>query len=47
MTYVGEKMKAMAWKPPAGFNMPPRKPDWSTELPIAWRSLPDAFASQP
>jgi ketosteroid isomerase-like protein len=47
MTYVGETMKAMAWKPPAGFNMPPRKPDWSTELPIAWRSLPDAFASQP
>ena len=45
MTYIGETMKAMAWKPPAGFNMPPRKPNWSTELPHAWRQLPDAFAS--
>lgn len=44
MTYIGETMKAMAWKPPAGFNMPPRKPDWSTDLPLAWRALPDAFA---
>ncbi len=43
MTYIGETMKAMAWQPPAGFNMPPRKPNWSTNLPKAWRSLPDAF----
>ena len=46
MTYVGETMKAMAWRPPAEFNMPPRKPNWSTDLPVAWRSLPDAFASE-
>ena len=45
MTYIGETMKAMAWKPPPGFNMPPRKPNWSTELPAAWRSLPTAFAN--
>jgi hypothetical protein len=46
MTFIGETMKAMAWKPPVGFNMPPRKPDWSTELPAAWRSLPDAFKQE-
>ena len=45
MTYIGETMKAMAWRPPEIFNMPPAKPDWSTELPHAWRSLPDAFKS--
>ena len=43
MKYIGETMKAMAWQPPEGFNMPPRKPDWSTYLPTAWRALPDAF----
>jgi len=46
MTYVGETMKAMAWRPPAEFNMPPRKPNWSTDLPVAWRSLPDAFGNE-
>jgi hypothetical protein len=46
MKYIGETMKAMAWQPPAEFNMPPRKPVWSTELPAAWRSLPDAFKQQ-
>jgi ketosteroid isomerase-like protein len=46
MTYVGETMKAMAWRPPAEFNMPPRKPNWSTDLPFAWRSLPDAFGNE-
>lgn len=45
MTYVGETMKAMAWHPPAGFNMPPRKPDWRTHLPKAWRHLPTAFSA--
>ncbi|EEB77146.1 hypothetical protein GPB2148_287 [marine gamma proteobacterium HTCC2148] len=44
MTYIGETMKAMAWKPPAEFNMPPGKPDWSTHLPAAWVHLPDVFA---
>lgn len=43
MTYIGETLKAMQWQPPAEFNMPPRKPDWSTHLPAAWQHLPDAF----
>ncbi len=41
MTYIGETLKAMAWKPPPEFNMPPAKPDWSTALPEAWRHLAD------
>ncbi len=46
MTYIGETLKAMAWQPPPEFNMPPRKPDWSTDLPAAWRHLPDAFSAR-
>ena len=46
MAYIGETLKAMAWQPPPEFNMPPSKPDWSTELPPAWRSLPHAFGDQ-
>lgn len=46
MTYIGETMKAMAWQPPAGFNMPPRKPNWATHLPAAWQHLPDVFAQE-
>ena len=45
MTFIGETLKAMQWQPPAEFNMPPAKPDWSTHLPAAWRHLPDAFAA--
>lgn len=45
MTYIGETLKAMAWRPPPEFNMPPAKPQWSTELPAAWRHLPDAFGN--
>jgi hypothetical protein len=39
MTHIGETMKAMAWQPPPEFNMPPKKPNWSTALPEAWRHL--------
>jgi hypothetical protein len=39
MTFIGETMKAMAWRPTSDFNMPPAKPDWSTELPEAWKHL--------
>lgn len=39
MTHVGETMKAMAWKPPAIFNMPPRKPNRDISLPRAWAHL--------
>jgi ketosteroid isomerase-like protein len=46
MKFVGETMKAMAWQPPPQFNMPPRKPIWSTDLPVAWSSLPDAFGNE-
>ena len=46
MTYIGETLKAMGWQPPPEFNMPPRKPDWSTNLPLAWRHLPHVFEAQ-
>ena len=39
MTHVGETLKAMEWKPPASFNMPPRKPDRDVSLPRAWAHL--------
>ncbi|WP_159931039.1 nuclear transport factor 2 family protein [Oceanicoccus sp. KOV_DT_Chl] len=43
MTHIGETLKSMAWQPPAEFNMPPAKPDWSTALPAAWQHLSSAF----
>ncbi|MEH6591365.1 MAG: nuclear transport factor 2 family protein [Halioglobus sp.] len=43
MTYIGETLKSMAWQPPVEFNMPPRKPNWSTELPDAWQHLSSKF----
>ena len=39
MTHVGQTMKAMAWRPPAGVNMPPREPNRDVSLPKAWRHL--------
>ena len=39
MTHIGETLKAMAWKPPASFNMPPRKPNRDVSLPKAWAHL--------
>ena len=39
MTFIGETLKAMNWPPPAEFNMPPAKPDWSTDLPEQWKHL--------
>ena len=39
MTHVGETMRAMEWKPPATFNMPPRDPDRDIRLPAAWAHL--------
>jgi len=39
MTVVGETLKAMQWKPPAVFNMPPRHPDRDVSLPPAWSHL--------
>jgi hypothetical protein len=39
MTHVGQTMKAMAWKPPPGVNMPPREPNRDVSLPKAWAHL--------
>ena len=39
MTHVGQVLKAMAWKPPAEFNMPPRQPNRDVSLPAAWSHL--------
>lgn len=39
MTHIGETMRDMQWKPPAGFNMPPRRPNRDISLPRAWAHL--------
>ncbi|MDJ0786699.1 MAG: nuclear transport factor 2 family protein [Myxococcota bacterium] len=39
MTHVGETLKAMEWKPPAVFSLPPRKPVRDVSLPAAWAHL--------
>ena len=39
MTHVGQTMRAMAWKPPSEFNMPPRHPNRDVSLPKAWAHL--------
>jgi hypothetical protein len=39
MTHVGETLKAMQWKPPASFNMPPKKISRDVSLPAAWAHL--------
>ena len=39
MTHVGQTMRAMAWKPPSEFNMPPRDPNRDVSLPKAWAHL--------
>ena len=39
MTHVGETLRALEWKPPAKFNMPPRHPNRDISLPRAWAHL--------
>lgn len=39
MTHVGETLKAMQWKPPESFNMPPKKISRDVSLPAAWAHL--------
>lgn len=39
MTHIGETMRDMEWKPPAGFNMPPRQVNRDIALPAAWKHL--------
>ena len=45
MTYIGETLKAMGWRPPAEFNMPPRHPNRDISLPPAWAHLEKSRAS--
>lgn len=39
MTHIGQTMRAMEWRPPAEFNMPPRSPNRDITLPRAWQHL--------
>ena len=39
MTHIGQTLRDMEWKPPAGFNMPPRQPNRDVSLPAAWAHL--------
>ena len=39
MTHIGETLKAMAWRPPESFNMPPGKPNRDVSLPEKWAHL--------
>jgi hypothetical protein len=39
MTHIGQTMRAMEWRPPQEFNMPPRDPDRNVALPAAWAHL--------
>jgi len=39
MTHVGETLKAMRWKPPPSFHMPPRQPNPRTSF-LALLMLP-------
>ena len=36
---IGETLKAMSWKPPSSFNMPPRNVNRDVSLPAAWAHL--------
>lgn len=39
MTHIGQTMRAMEWKPPGDFNMPPREVNRDVSLPKAWAHL--------
>ena len=39
MTHIGQTMRAMDWRPPAGFSRPPREPNRDVSLPKAWAHL--------
>jgi len=45
MTHIGETLRTMEWKPPAAFNMPPRRPNRDISLPPAWAHLERSRAS--
>ena len=39
MAHIGETLKAMGWRPPGEFNMPPRQSNRDISLPPAWVHL--------
>ena len=39
MVHIHEVLRAMSWKPPEGFEAPPRHPNRDTSLPAAWAHL--------
>jgi ketosteroid isomerase-like protein len=39
MTHIGETLKAMRWRPPGIFHMPPQRPNRDVSLPAAWAYL--------
>ena len=39
ITQIGQTMRAMEWRPPAEFNMPPREPNRDVSLPANWAHL--------
>jgi ketosteroid isomerase-like protein len=39
MTHVNQVLREMQWRPPEGFNMPPKKPVRDVSLPKAWAHL--------
>jgi len=39
MTHIGQTMREMQWRPPAEFNMPPKRPNRDISLPAAWAHL--------
>jgi ketosteroid isomerase-like protein len=39
MTHIGQTLRAMDWKPPGKFHMPPRDPNRDVSLPAAWAHL--------
>ncbi len=47
MKHIGETMRAMGWRPPAEFNMPPRQPNRDISLPAAWAHLEKSRAPRP
>ena len=42
MTHIGQTLRAMSWKPPEVFNMPPRNVNRDVSLPPAWAHLAEA-----
>jgi SnoaL-like protein len=46
MTHVGETLKAMQWRPPGVFHMPPQRPNRDVSLPPQWAHLDPSRAGR-